>query len=35
MDQRGLLMAGIGEYEKDKKPAGVSVTLDMGPMDWL
>jgi primosomal protein N' (replication factor Y) len=32
---RGLLMAALEEYEKDKKRAGVTVTLDMDPMDLL
>jgi len=32
---RGLLMAALEEYEKDRKRAGVTVTLDMDPMDLL
>ena len=32
---RGLLMTALEEYEKDKKRAGVTVTLDMDPMDLL
>ena len=32
---RGLLMAALEEYERDKKRAGVTVTLDMDPMDLL